>query len=159
MRVIAPRLQAYLERGFGPTVLISPREQWEALNVGTTELVEIDIQICPISGVVHEAAHLAVVAHQIHPSAAQVSVYRYDHKDAPQEWNVDHYSVELDLAARADLPELINLSSTSYDDNLRQFALQHVFWIKEEAGDDHWLSTSELPAVVRASIEIEKGSC
>ena len=158
VKVKAPRLQAFLEHGIEHTVLITPREQWDLLNVGSTEMVEIDVRMCPISGVEHKAANIAIVAHLTCPSAAKVSLYRYDEKDAPRDWNVDHYSVELDLASRQDLPVIINRASTSFDDNLCKFTQQNVFWIKEKIGEDHWLSYNELPAVVKSVIVIEKSA-
>ena len=158
LKAKAPRLQAFLEKGIEHTVLITPREQWDLLNVGSTEMVEIDVRLCPISGVEQNAANLSIVAHLTYPSAARVSLYRYDEKDAPRDWNVDHYSVELDLASRQDLPEIINRASTSFDDNLCEYTKQNVFWVKEKIGDDHWLNYNDLPAVVKSIIKIEKST-
>jgi hypothetical protein len=135
-----------------------PRSGWDALGVGSTNLVEIDARRTPVAGVAHDAARVAVVANQLGPSDARVSVYRYDPADAPKDWNADNYAVWLNLESHTDIRELVNRASTSYDDNLVQYLRKNVFWVKEDHGDDHWLSYDQLPAVVRAVVDIRSVS-
>ncbi len=154
----APKLQAFLERGGGPTVIATPRAGWDALSVASTNLVEIDARRTPIARVARDAARVAVVANRLGPSDARVSVYRYDPADAPKDWNADHYSVWLNLDSHANIHELANRASTSYDANLVRYLRENVFWVKEDPGDDHWLSYEDLPAVVRAIVDIRSTS-
>ena len=147
----APRLQAFLERGYGPPVLIMSRESWDALRVTGSDLVEIDARQTPIADVVDDATRLAVVAHEYTPAIGRVTVYREDRTD-PKPWNSDHYSV-WDLAQHPDLAWMINRASTSLDTNLLTFLGEHVFWVKERPGPDHWLESHELPSVVRVLLE------
>ncbi len=157
-RARAPKLQAFLERRYGPTVIVTPLADWNALSVGSTQLVRIEADRTPIAHVAQDAARVAVVASQIGPSNARVSVYRHDLADAPKDWNTDHYSVLLNLEQHTNIHELVNRASTSYNANLLQYFRENVFWVKEDHGDDHWLSYDELPAVVRAIVGIRSTS-
>jgi hypothetical protein len=157
-RARAPKLQAFLERRYGPTVIVTPLVDWNALDVGSTQLVQIVADRTPIADVAHAAARVAIVANQVGPSNARVSVYRYDPADAPKDWNTDHYSVLLNLERHANIHDLVNSASTSYDMNLQQFLRENVFWVKEDRGDDHWLRYDELPSVVQAIIDIRSTS-
>ena len=152
----APRLQAFLERRYGPSVFASPRTDWEALGVGSTSVVQIDVGSTPIGRVAQDASKLAAVAHQFGPSRARVSVYRYDQADQPTPWNADHYSVWLDLDQHRDIRNFVNRASTSYDANLVQYLHETVFWVKEQPGDDHWLT--DLPSSVVAVVQFRSES-
>lgn len=154
----APKLQAFLERGYGPTVIVTAREDWQALSVGSTNLVEIDAQRTPIAHVAHDAARVAMVASQTGPANARVSVYRHDPADAPTDWNTDHYSVLLNLEQHPNILEFVNRASTSYNANLVEYLRENVFWIKEQSGPDHWLRYDELPAVVPAVVGVRSTS-
>jgi hypothetical protein len=57
--------------------------------------------------------------------ATRASVYRYDAKDAPRDWNVDHYDVIFDLASDNDLPNLVSMASTKLDNNLYAYINQN----------------------------------
>jgi hypothetical protein len=152
----APRLQAYYERKNGVSSFIMPRADWELLSVNSTEHCEIDVKRCPISGVEQNANEIAVIANKVGNTKARVLVYRNDPKDAPKDWNVDHYSVETNLSSRKDLQIIINKASTSFDNNTESFIKENVFWIKEDLSDDHWISSKELPKIVQVIIEKKK---
>ena len=71
LKAKAPRLQAFLEKGIEHTVLITPREQWDLLNVGSTEMVEIDVRLCPISGVEQNAKYSGFIRPRIPVTSGQ----------------------------------------------------------------------------------------
>lgn len=152
----APRLQAFLEREYGPSVFAFPRTDWEALGVGSTRLVQIDVRNTPINRLAQDASKVAAVAHQLGSYQARVSVYRYDETDQPTPWNTDHYSVWLDLDRHRDIREFVNRASTSYDANLVRYLHETVFWVKEQPGDDHWLG--DLPSSVVAVVQFRSES-
>lgn len=154
----APRLQAFLERRYGPTIVVTPLADWQALGVASTNFVEIDARRTPIAGVAQDAARVAMFASQTGPANARVSVYRHDPADAPKDWNTDHYSVLLNLEQHPNLHELINSASTSYNVNLVDYLRQNVFWVKENPGPDHWLAYHELPSVVQAVVGVRSAS-
>ena len=137
-------------------MFVSPRGDWDAVGVNSTNVVQIDACRTPIARVTQDASRLAIVAHQLGLSDARVSVYRYDESDQPTPWNVDHYSVWLNINTHPEIHEMVNRASTSYDDNLVRYLGENVFWVKEEPGDDHWLP--ELPTSVLAVVEILRSS-
>jgi len=154
----APKLQAFLERGCGPTVIVTPLADWQALRVSSTNLVEIDAAQTPIARVAHDAARVAVVASQTGPANARVSVYRHDPADAPKDWNTDHYLVLLNLEQHPNIHEFVTSASTSYNANLVEYLRQNVFWVKEDPGPDHWLAYNELPSIVQAVVGVRSAS-
>lgn len=141
----APRICAFLKKTEGRSVIVMPREDWNALQVGSTNLVQIDINETPLVRVAEDSCVLAVVALKYGPSSGRVSVYRHDEKDK-KPVNVDHYSVWLDLVGHPNIQEMVQAASTSLDDNLRQFSDENVFLVLENKGDDHWLEN--LPGSV-----------
>jgi hypothetical protein len=145
LKAKAPRIQAFLKKTQGRSVIVMPREDWDALQVGSTNLVRIDIQKTPLARVAEDSCVLAVVAHRHGPSNARVSIYRYDERDT-KPINVDHYSVWLDLAGHPKIKEMVCAASTCLDDNLRQFSKENAFLVLEKKGDDHRLS--DLPSSV-----------
>jgi hypothetical protein len=144
-RAKAPRIHAFIKKTHGRSVIAMPRDDWEALQVKSTNLVQIDIQETPLARVAEDSCVLAAVAQKYGPSDGRVSVYRYDEKD-PKPVNVDHYSVWLDLVGHPRIQEMVQAASTSLDDNLCRFSKENVFLVLEHLGDDHWLA--DLPSSV-----------
>ena len=134
----APRIRAFLKKTEGRSVIIMPRHDWDALRVGSTSLVQIDIKKTPLARVAEDSCLLAVVARKYQPSSGRVSIYRYDEKDK-KPVNVDHYTVLLDLVGHPRIQEMVHAASTSLDNNLRQFSDENVFLVLEDKGNDHWI--------------------
>ena len=134
-----PKFYAYFQRVEGKSVLIMPRTDWEALQVCSTEPVQIDIRSTPMAAVATDAVVMAAMAYRLSSKTAQIEIFRYDPSDAPTSINKDSYSVIEDVLHRPDYPTIVNRASTSDNDNLRCFLSEHVFLIKEEPGNDHWL--------------------
>lgn len=144
-RTKAPRIQAFMKKTQGRSVIAMPRDDWDTLEVKSTNLVQIDLQETPMARVAEDSCVLAAVAQKYGPSDGRVSVYRYDEKD-PKTINVDHYTVLLDLVGHPRIREMVQAASTSLDDNLRRFSEENVFLVLEYPGDDHWLG--HLPSSV-----------
>jgi hypothetical protein len=145
LKANAPRIQAFLKKTQGRSVIVMARDDWDALQVGSTNSVRIDIHKTPLARVAEDSCVLAVVAQKYGPSNARVSIYRYDEKDT-KPINVDNYSVWLDLAGHPRIQEMVCAASTRLDDNLRQFSKENAFLVLENKKDDHWLS--DLPPSV-----------
>jgi len=144
-RAKAPRIQAFIKKTQGRSVIVMPRDDWDTLEAKGTNLVQIDIRETPMARVAEDSCVLAAVAQKYGPSDGRVSVYRYHEKD-PKPINVDHYSVWLDLVGHPQIQEMVQAASTSLDDNLRRFSKENVFLVLEHPGDDHWLG--HLPSSV-----------
>lgn len=147
----APRLCAYLKRSEGRSFIVMPREHWNLLNVNSTNIVNIDVNLTPLSKVAQDSLVLAAVANKSSVADANVSIYRLDEKDHPMPVNMDKYKVCLNLLERPEINEIVRAASTSLDSDLRRFVDENVFLILEEPGEEHWLP--DLPDSVKAVIK------
>jgi hypothetical protein len=125
------------------------RAEWDRLRVHGFSPVQISIAETPVSRLADERSLAAVIAERQSAYEVEVSIYREDPKD-PLPINLDRYRVWERLPIHRDYKRMVNEATTSDDDNLRGFLEDHVFMVKEPAGEDHWLS--ELPATVRAIV-------
>jgi hypothetical protein len=91
---------------------------------------------------------LASIAHKFEPATARVSIFRYDEADLPLPINQDEYDVWLDLERHERLHQMVVQTTTSLDDDFRQFARDNVFLVKRRPGPDHWLSA--IPSSITA---------
>jgi hypothetical protein len=87
------------------------------------------------------ASVLGAVVHEIGPATARFTIYRYDAADMPTPINQDDFVVWTDLSAHPRLKGMIDAASTSDNENLRNYYNEHVFFVKQRAGQDHWQAT------------------
>lgn len=151
----APRFHLYItKRHFeGRSVLTWPRDQWENIAGQEGELVLMDVNATPMSGVAADATVLACVAERYVPPDGQVSIYRYDTADGSTPVNKDVYKVWRGETLR-NIPNLVELATacgTCADANLHQFLGENNFLVKEEPGNDHRLAN--LPESVQVKID------
>lgn len=123
-----------------------PREDWNTVVGSLGVPVAIDVRSTPLSGITHVSSVVASVAHQFGSATARVSIFRYDHADAPLSINQDEYDVWTDLNAHPRLASMINAASTSDNENFRAYCQENVFLVKRQPGPDHWLPT--LPSSI-----------
>jgi len=116
-------------------------------------VVPMDVNATPMSGVAADATVLACVAEKHVPPDGQVSIYRYDTADGSTPVNKDVYKVVRGETLRSipNLVELANACGTCADANLHQFLGENDFLVKEDPGDDHWLT--KLPESVQVRID------
>jgi hypothetical protein len=146
--VDAPRFRMLWERIEDTSVLTMSREEWHTA-VGTLGApVTFDVRATPLSDITHVSSVVAAVAHQFGPATAQVSIFRHDPKDAPYSINHDEYDVWTDLSSHPRLHDMINLASTSDNENFRSYCKGNVFLAKRKPGPDHWMTT--LPSSITA---------
>jgi len=112
----------------------------------------MDVTETPMSGVAADAPVLACVAENYASPDGHISIYRYDAADGSMPINKDSYKVWRGdtLKNIPNLAEIAVACATCADANLYQFLEENVFIVKEEPGDDHWLS--ELPESVQVLI-------
>ncbi len=141
-----PRLLFYWGRMEDTSILSMPREQWHDLVGHLGEPIAFDVRSSPMAGVTRSASVVAAVAHEFSNTTARVSIFRDDPTDAPFRINLDHYKVWTDLSANSALSGMITAASTEYNDNMKRAIKDHVYFVKEKPGPDHWLPT--LPASI-----------
>ena len=151
----APRFEFYVtKRHFkGRSVFTWPKDQWDSISGQEKQLVLMDVTATPMSGVAADAPVLACVAEKYASHDGQISIYRYDSADGSTPINKDSYKVWRGETLKniTNLDELAIACGTCADTNLYQFLDQKVFLVKEEPGDDHWLS--KLPESVQVLID------
>jgi len=146
----ADRFHALWEHRAQRSVFSIPRTEWDRQSQNTTGQVLFDIRPTPLSGVASDASVIAVVAQQMSSAWGEVTIYRYDEKDAPTPVNVDRYAVMFDMQSHPQLPDMVSAASTEDNDNLRRYLGENAFLVRKNPGQDHWLS--DVPATVRAII-------
>ncbi len=151
----APRFEFYLTKKHfeGRPVFTWPKDQWESIAGQGKQLALMDVTATPMRGVASDAPILACVAEQYASADAQISIYRYDAADSSTPVNKDSYNVWRGetLKSIPNLAERAVACGTCADANMYQFFDQNVFLVKEEPGDDHWLT--KLPDSVQVLIE------
>ena len=146
----APRFHTYWEKVEGKRVLIMKKRAWESLNVSGTVMVTLNLEKAesiPLNQIFQENKFIGIT---VAPTGEkfQIKIYREDPQDEPTPVNVDTYDVWVGmLPTYFDIPKMILTAATRDDNNFRFYASDHVFFIKEDPGSDHWLE--DLPSKVQ----------
>jgi len=150
----APRFEFYATKKHfeGRSVFTWPSNQWDNLSGQNEQPVLMDVTETPMSGVAADAPVLACVAENYASPDSHISIYRYDAADGSTPINKDSYKVWRGETLKniPNLNEIAIACGTCADANLFQFLDENVFIVREEPGDDHWLS--ELPESVEVLI-------
>jgi hypothetical protein len=152
----APRFHAYWESIEGKRVLIMKRQDLESLDFLKTAKVALRLEKAkslPISRIFQENKFIGGT---IRPTGEKFSIkiYREDPKDYPTPVNVDTYNVWVGLLPTYfDVPKMILNAATRDDSNFAFYASDHVFFVKEDPGSDHWLE--HLPPEVQMLLSRE----
>lgn len=72
-------------------------------------------------------------------SAVRTSL-RFDSSDEPTPYNIDRYTVYVDMPSHQSFGEIVTHGSRSDNANLRQYMGQRVFIVKQDPGPDHWMA-------------------
>jgi hypothetical protein len=137
--VKAPRIEAYVKKLEGRTVLEMKRNDWKRLNIDSTAPVRLNVRDTPMASVAQTSSLLACTAHRMASGLPIVNIYRDDPKDASTPINKDTYSVIEDITQRSDFGDIVRAASTQDDPNLRQYLSERVYLVKQNPGTDHWL--------------------
>lgn len=150
----APRFHTLWESREDRRIFIFKKADWRRLSLEDGDVVLLDLNEMnhfPLRAMSLEPDFLAAVAER-KAGAVQISVYRQDLED-PQPINVDFYEVWVspprDVHIKID--EMVETADTDYNLNFQRYLQDHVFIVKNDAGDDHWLE--ELPQNVLVLIE------
>jgi hypothetical protein len=155
----APRFHTLWQHTERKRIFAFRKEDWYSLNIAdnaSEKLVKLDlaqIQSLPFGDVLSDSDVIGSTAFAGHTKIT-LQIYRNDPKDE-KPINVDKYTVWIGLPTYLNILEMIEVGSTDNDDNFSHYANDHVFLVKEEPGDDHWLK--ELPREVYALLSGEGG--
>jgi hypothetical protein len=134
------------------------KEDWDSLNIenGMNErIIKLDMeqfQPLPIQRIT-SGGNLITATASATKSKVVIKIYRKDPKDEPTPINVDTYTVWKGLPSYLDIPKMIITGDTDGDANFWHYADDHVFLVKDDPGDDHWLV--DLPSEVYAVLSNE----
>ena len=137
----APRLLLYWGRQENTSILSMRREDWYSIVGRAGKPIHFDVRSTPMARVAHVSSVLASVAHEFGPATARFTLYRYDAADMPTPINQDDYIVWTDLSAHPRLKSMIEAASASNKDNFTSYFKEHVFFVRQKAGPDHWQPT------------------
>lgn len=146
----APRFDAYLDYGLGRPVLRMARDDWESLNVSSTNTALLDVHVTPMGGISSQASVIAAYGRRYSNAACEVGIIRYDDQDADP-INVDKYDVLEDLPSHPRFQEFVTAASTEDNQNLRSHLADGVYIVKREPDDEHHLR--EVPSTVRMLLD------
>jgi len=134
-------------------VFIIRRSEWEKLKIEERKLIPLDIndlELFPFSPILTSDEYLGTIASR-DGDRVRIALYRLDPKDDPTPINVDFYTVWESLPPKYDIPEMVISGSTSNDQNFQSYLGDHVFLVKEEITDGHWLE--KLPTEIAILLE------
>ena len=151
----APRFHTLWENREGRRIFIMKKEQWEEIKVNQGNLFRLDLEEVskfPMGGVATRPGFLTAVASST-GEEVQMTIYREDPKDFPTPVNVDKYKIWESFPPQilTSRTEMIHTADTNADINFDVYEKDHIFIVKEDAGEGHWLS--ELPSSVVALVE------
>lgn len=114
--------------------------QWQQQVTGNGTPVQIYEVPPPLENVRREAEVVAIVASGNCPNPG-LDVIRYDEKDAPFVYNVDHYQVVENLLLHPAYPQVLKIAGIQDSEPLRETLKSWIFLLGPERPDDHWRKT------------------
>ena len=115
---------AHLER---KSAVSFNRIDWIRLVGESGESTHIDETPQPLTNVMEDACVMAVAASGTCNPDPGIDVVRYDPRDAPYIYNIDHYTVIENLVDHPDYKTFIQLSNIHDSEGLRQLLRNNVF--------------------------------
>ena len=151
----APRFHTLWESRENRRIFIMKKEEWESVksSEGTPVLLDLEeIRTLPFGGISNHPGYLGAVATNTGEEVS-IAIYREDPVDDPYPINVDRYTIWESFPSQIleDRTEMIQTADTNANGNFLEYEEKHVFIVKDDAGDDHWLKN--LPSSVVALID------
>ena len=151
----APRFHTLWENREGRRIFIMKKDEWNAVKSykGTLFLLDMEqVRMFPMGGIAGHPGFLSAVASST-GEEVKMTIYREDPEDYPTPINVDKYSIWESFPSQilTSRSEMIQTADTNADANFREYEEDHIFIVKEDAGEGHWLN--ELPSSVVALID------
>jgi hypothetical protein len=148
----APRFHTLWEHREGRRIFIMRKDDWDSLDIrkGTPVLLDFEENdIFAFGSISNQPDFLAAIASRTDEEVS-IAIYRKDPKDDPYLVNLDRYTVWESFPPQIYVQrnEMIQTADTNADDNFMHYEEDHVFMVKEDASEDHWLR--ELPSTVIA---------
>ena len=139
----APRFHALWENLEGKRIFIMKKEDWPLIISSSGSPVHLDLeklQNTPIGNIVNNPGFLGAIE-ESKEDLVTIKIFREDPKDDPTPINVDLYSVWESFPPNIQIlrGDMIQTADTNYDANFREYEESHIFLIKEDSGEDHWL--------------------
>ena len=131
------------------SVVVFSRKQWERLISDTGEPTKINEAPEPLSRVMHQAIIVTVTASGIVNPSPGIDFVRYDIKDAPCVYNIDHYTVIENISIHEQYTRIFSMARVDDDEMLRAILRENVFIIGPERLSNHW--SIELPEYIKSA--------
>jgi hypothetical protein len=134
------------------------KSDWESIRSKRGDLFLLDLEQLESFPIGRIASHPGTVAASVSFTGekVQMTIYREDPGDDPFPINTDSYTIWESFPSHilTNRDEMIRTADTNADLNFQRYEEDHIFIIKEDAGQDHWLK--ELPSCVVALVKFEE---
>ena len=135
----------------GKDVMAMRRDEWNGLLLSNGMPTLLNQAPAPVAGVMSDSMVVAVAASGICNPDPGFDIVRYDPKDAPHIYNIDHYRVHENLTQHERFSEICKAASVVRTPQLENTLTEFVFVVKNKPSEtaDHW--STELPERINIS--------
>ena len=114
--------------------------QWQQQVTGNGRPIQISEVPPPLENVRRDAEVVAIIASGNCPNPG-LDIIRYDQKDSPYVYNMDHYQVIENLPRHPAYQQVLKIAGIQDSEALRETLNSWIFLLGPEKTDDHWRKT------------------
>jgi len=139
------RLTFAAQQVLGRDVMAMKRDYWQTLISSDGMPTLLNQAPKPVEGIMHDAMVVAVAASGVCNPDPGFDIVRYDRKDAPHIYNIDHYKVCENLSSHPEYERICSTAQVRSTSDLASCLSDYVFVVKNEPSEtsDHW--STQLP--------------
>ncbi len=149
IKIILKRLKYATQNVLNRSVTTVTRSEWEALVHPEGYVTNVQMLPKPFMNVMHEAQVVAVTASGIQNPDPGIDVVRLDEKDAPNIYNIDHYTVVQTFCLHPKYETIIKKAGVEDSQQLQDCLMQNVFVVKQKANKTKNHHEPEIPKHIR----------
>lgn len=137
------RIKYATKRVLNKSVSTMSRQAWERLILNDGVITEVNSLGAPFENVMQDAAVVAAAAAGYNCSSPGIDIVRYDMKDAPYVYNIDHYTVVQSFHLHNEFQKIVKTAGVENSVLLEQCLDEYVFIVKQKPNEiiDHWSKT------------------
>jgi len=114
------------------------RVEWERFRSHEAQLIEIELERTPSSGIAASSAAIAALAAECFVHTRGIEVWRYTEQERPGPHRVQDYRVLENLTRRINLPKFTERVAIQATPSLRKYLREHVFIVKARPDKGRW---------------------
>jgi len=141
------RIEFALEHVTDKSVMTIESVDWRNLVTSDGAPTEIIETSPPLTALMSMATRVITAGSGIFNPDPGIDVVRYDRKDAPYIYNIDHYTVIENFPNHPQYQRALAVAGVEDSQELRQALLEHVFVVGPYQLDHHWVE--EIPEQIK----------